>query len=68
MVLTLKELVYLGPPFIASTPHFYLGDEKLSQVFKLEPKKERDATVVDIEPVCIFIINLIVHLLYHKRK
>ena len=39
---------------MASTPHFFNGDPMLSQVFKLSPTKEKDATFVDIEPVCIF--------------
>jgi hypothetical protein len=42
-----------APPFVASTPHFYLGDPLLYQVFNLVPNKEKHATFIDIEPVCI---------------
>lgn len=44
----------LAPPFVASTPHFFNGEPLLSQAFKLAPKRDKDATFVDIEPVCIF--------------
>ncbi|CAB4035443.1 lysosome membrane 2-like, partial [Paramuricea clavata] len=39
-----------APPFVASTPHFYLGDPLLYQLFNLVPNKEKHATFIDIEP------------------
>lgn len=52
---SLSFLPHLAPPFVASTPNFYLGDPLLSRAFNLSPKKEEHATFVDIEPVCITI-------------
>ncbi|XP_046852808.1 lysosome membrane protein 2-like [Xenia sp. Carnegie-2017] len=39
-----------GTPFIASTPHFYDGDPKLSELFDLKPDKEKHGTYVAVEP------------------
>ena len=46
--------VDIATPFVASSPHFYFGDPRLSEMLKLKPEKTVHATFLDVEPVSMF--------------